>query len=123
MNLKGTRFTQFLHTGFKGRVALITGAGSGIGQQLAIDLADQGTYCYLVDVNESGLKETEQLIQKAKEARCETIVTDVASFDAIGLKQYWLAINQRKILLMVNGYMRLAIHQILLFSVTLRINE
>ena len=43
---------------FENKVAAITGAGSGIGQQLAIQLAKQGTHLALSDVNEQGLAET-----------------------------------------------------------------
>ncbi len=41
---------------FKNKVAAITGAGSGIGQQLAVLLAKQGCpFWSLSDVNEQGL--------------------------------------------------------------------
>ncbi len=43
---------------FTGRVAAITGAGSGIGRALAIDLAGRGAHLALSDVDESGLAET-----------------------------------------------------------------
>ena len=43
---------------FENKVAAITGAGSGIGQQLAIQLAKQGTHLALSDLNEQGLAET-----------------------------------------------------------------
>ena len=43
---------------FDGRVAAITGAGSGIGRALAIGLAHRGTHLALADIDESGLVET-----------------------------------------------------------------
>jgi butyryl-CoA dehydrogenase len=43
---------------FNGRVAAITGAGSGIGRALAQDLAQRGTHLALSDINEVGLAET-----------------------------------------------------------------
>lgn len=41
-----------------GKVAAITGAGSGIGRALALDLAGRGTSLALADIDEGGLTET-----------------------------------------------------------------
>jgi NAD(P)-dependent dehydrogenase (short-subunit alcohol dehydrogenase family) len=43
---------------FKGRVAAITGAGSGIGRALANGLARRGTHLALSDIDDTGLAET-----------------------------------------------------------------
>lgn len=48
---------------FKGKVAAITGAGSGIGQALAIALAKEGADLALSDVSEKGLANTVALLQ------------------------------------------------------------
>ncbi|GAA5555353.1 putative oxidoreductase SadH [Acinetobacter schindleri] len=50
---------------FNNKVAAITGAGSGIGQQLAVLLAKQGCHLALSDVNEQGLLKTLELIKDA----------------------------------------------------------
>lgn len=43
---------------FSGKVAVITGAASGIGQALALALADEGARLAISDLNEAGLEET-----------------------------------------------------------------
>src|SRR5438270_3909176 len=48
---------------FTGRVAAITGAGSGIGRALARELARRGAHLALSDVNEAGLAETVSLCE------------------------------------------------------------
>ncbi|MCW2653390.1 MAG: acetoin dehydrogenase [Mycobacterium sp.] len=46
--------------GFAGKVAVVTGAGSGIGQALAIELARSGAKLAISDVDTDGLASTEQ---------------------------------------------------------------
>ncbi len=41
---------------FEGRRALITGAASGIGRAIAIELAREGTHCFLVDIDAARLE-------------------------------------------------------------------
>ena len=48
---------------FKNKVAAITGAGSGMGQQLAVLLAKAGCHVSISDVNEKGLAETVALVK------------------------------------------------------------
>jgi len=61
-------------------VAVVTGAGSGIGRALAVDLAARGARLALADVNAAGLDETRGLLGAA-EARSYTV--DVSNADAV----------------------------------------
>lgn len=45
---------------FNGKVAIVTGGGSGMGQRAAQILADQGASVAILDVNEAGMEETVQ---------------------------------------------------------------
>ena len=48
---------------FAGKVAVVTGAGSGIGQALAVELARSGASVAISDVNTEGLAQTEQQLK------------------------------------------------------------
>ncbi len=50
--------------GFAGKVAVVTGAGSGIGQALAIELARSGASVAISDINTEGLAETERRLKE-----------------------------------------------------------
>ncbi len=65
---------------FHGKVCAITGAGSGIGQALALLLAKKGAKLWLCDINEAGLNETKR---RAGNAPCEVHVLDVSSKEAV----------------------------------------
>ncbi|MFV5515126.1 SDR family NAD(P)-dependent oxidoreductase [Acinetobacter gerneri] len=67
---------------FKNKVAAITGAGSGMGQQLAYLLAKEGCHLSLSDVNEKGLAETLELV-KPFNVRVTTKKVNVANRDEV----------------------------------------
>jgi NAD(P)-dependent dehydrogenase (short-subunit alcohol dehydrogenase family) len=50
---------------FTGKVALVTGAGSGIGQEAACLFASRGAHVFCADVEERGVRETHGLITSA----------------------------------------------------------
>jgi short-subunit dehydrogenase len=66
-----------------GKVVVITGAGSGIGRALALDLARRGSLLALSDVDETGLAETVDLVAKAGGSRVRSDRLDVADRDAM----------------------------------------
>lgn len=67
---------------FKGRVAVITGASSGIGRSLAVALAKEGAELALSDVDEAGLEETRALIG-SNASRVTLSRVDVADRSAV----------------------------------------
>jgi NAD(P)-dependent dehydrogenase (short-subunit alcohol dehydrogenase family) len=65
-----------------GRTAVITGAGSGIGRGLAQLLSRRGCPVAIVDVDETGLAETERLVGGSGGARVLARKLDVSDRDA-----------------------------------------
>ncbi|MEX2963087.1 SDR family NAD(P)-dependent oxidoreductase [Microbulbifer sp. TYP-18] len=63
---------------FAGKTALITGAASGLGQQLARDLAARGARLVLGDINNGGLAALADELDDTG-AQCKTQVCDVSS--------------------------------------------
>lgn len=67
---------------FKNKVAAVTGAGSGIGQALAIALAKQGCHLALSDISEVGLAKTVELLTPYS-VKVTTQKVDVAKRDEV----------------------------------------
>ena len=65
-----------MSTIFDGAVAVITGAGSGMGRCLAQQLAEKGSALALADVNQKGLDETAALLRTS--AKVSTHIVNVA---------------------------------------------
>lgn len=63
----------------KDKIAVVTGAGSGIGRTLAVQLAQKGCRLALADVNDKGLAETAALLP----GKPYTQTLDVADRDAV----------------------------------------
>ena len=77
--------------GFAGKVAVVTGAGSGIGQALAIELARSGAKLAISDVDTEGLAVTEERL-KAIGAPVKADRLDVTEREAFQL--YADAVNE-----------------------------
>jgi len=67
---------------FKDCVAVVTGAGSGIGRALAINLAKSGAHVAMCDINMDGLAETEALL-KGFDVKVKADHLDVTDRDAV----------------------------------------
>ncbi len=67
---------------FKDKVAAITGAASGMGRTLALELARRGCHLALSDVNVAGLAETAKMAKKLG-VKVTTNKLDVADRDAV----------------------------------------
>ena len=67
---------------FRGKVAAITGAGSGIGRALAEELARRGAHLALSDIEEVGLAEIVSLCEGLG-IKVTSTVLDVADKDAM----------------------------------------
>ena len=65
------------------RVAAITGAASGIGRALAVNLATAGCRLAICDLNEEGLDQTARLAQAAGADEVITSLVDVSKRDAV----------------------------------------
>ena len=69
---------------FKNKVAVITGAGSGMGRYLAILLAKEGADVVVCDINQETLDETVEMLRKYN-VSISSHVLDVADKEAIEL--------------------------------------
>jgi NAD(P)-dependent dehydrogenase (short-subunit alcohol dehydrogenase family) len=67
---------------FENKVAIITGAASGIGRAAAIQFAREGARLTICDVNMEGLAETQRLAQEAG-AECLAMMVNVRSQEEI----------------------------------------
>lgn len=68
--------------GFRGRVAAITGASSGIGRALTVELARRGCHVAAADIDADGLAETVRLASRSG-VEVSTWELDVADRDAV----------------------------------------
>jgi NADP-dependent 3-hydroxy acid dehydrogenase YdfG len=84
--------------GFDGKVAVVTGAGSGIGQALAIELARSGAKLAISDVDTEGLAATEERLNAigaaVKADRLDVTEREAFQVYADGVKDHYGIVNQ-----------------------------
>ena len=66
----------------QGKIAVITGAGSGIGRALALQLNGEGCELFLSDINTDALNETIAMLRR-KEIPVDGQMLDVASKEGV----------------------------------------
>ncbi len=67
----------------QGKVIIVTGAGSGMGRELTIQLVQKGAKVAAVDINEVGLKETAQLAGESSVSQHIVNITDNEKVDLL----------------------------------------
>jgi NADP-dependent 3-hydroxy acid dehydrogenase YdfG len=84
--------------GFDGKVAVVTGAGSGIGQALAIELGRSGAKLAISDVDTEGLAATEERLTAigapVKVDRLDVTEREAFELYAAAVKEHYGAVNQ-----------------------------
>lgn len=85
-----------------GKCAVITGAGSGIGRALALQLNEEGCELYLSDINPETLAETLKLM-KRPEVFCDLQTLDVADHEAVNAWADHVAASRDRIDILVNN--------------------
>ena len=69
----------------EGKVALVTGAGSGFGREMAITFASKGANLVLNDINLEGINETREIILKSHKVDILLAEADIANEEQVEL--------------------------------------
>jgi 3-oxoacyl-[acyl-carrier protein] reductase len=86
----------------KNRVCLITGAGRGIGRQIAQEFAKEGAIIFVNDINAGDAAATLEILKKAG-AKCYSCIADVGSCSEVGQMFEFIYKNQPRLDVLVNN--------------------
>ncbi|MHA2392463.1 MAG: SDR family NAD(P)-dependent oxidoreductase [Promethearchaeota archaeon] len=67
----------------EGKVALITGAGSGFGREMAIAFASKGANLVLNDINLEGIKETREIVLESYDSDILLVEADISDEEQV----------------------------------------
>jgi len=86
------------------QIAIVTGSGQGLGQHMAVRLAQEGAIVVIADINEKGSIETAEMISKTSDRRAKVIPTDITYEEqVINLVKGTLGIDNRIDILVNNS--------------------
>ena len=86
---------------FKGKVAIVTGAGSGIGRSTALRMDAEGAILIIVDINEDELTKTKSMLTNAEST---SKVLDISS--PVDINKFFKDITKLDALINVAGILR-----------------
>ena len=86
---------------FKGKVAIVTGAGSGIGRSTALRMDAEGAILIIVDINEDELTKTKSMLTNAEST---SKVLDISS--PVDINKFFKDISKLDALINVAGILR-----------------
>jgi len=87
----------------KGKVVLITGAGSGFGREMALSFASKGADLVLNDINLEGLEETRDMILKSVKSDVLLVKADISKIDEVKEMRKKTFIHFNNLYILVNN--------------------
>jgi meso-butanediol dehydrogenase/(S,S)-butanediol dehydrogenase/diacetyl reductase len=95
-----------------GKVVIITGAGSGIGQAAAVRVAEEGGHVVIMGRRQSALDETAGMIKATKKGSVETLSIDISDLDGFAAAIRNIAKKHGRLDGLVNNAMSVGMGQI-----------
>jgi len=87
----------------KGKVALITGAGSGFGREMAVAFASQGASLVLNDINLDGINETRDIVLNSYNVDILLAEADISNEEQVDRMRKYVFQKFENVFLLVNN--------------------